>query len=540
LPLKKGLPVSDISQWYSGEVKGDLAFKFGPSIWLGNAELGLCWQTESDQNWHNADKNKVIEILPRGQTTLFKLHFVDVSTQLKAGQSLHYKFALLATPVKSLLRDGWALRVARSEPYGADFDLPGRQIKGEPALKYYKEIGVRNLFINVNDIWPWPMPVHQTFIDAYHKMVAAAHQYGMKLYPYMIHRRFPVNVPEFDTYGLSMMCRPATQYVQATNPPGSPRPGPLSVAYGADSQGAFLFCPESPELQDAYIHSLAEHVKTFGDDGVYLDGTVHIGPCENMEHGCGYKDADGTIHPTYPTFGVHEFMKRIYTVIKRNNPDSVIDAHCSWSYNPAGLAFADILWNGEQWHQYARTGAPGGYISGVLSLSQFRTEFMGTQLGVAAEMLTYRLGDPMKCAAISLLHDISPRFITTGFDPLTQKGDSYNTLIPRIWKMREAFDAEHAEKMFYWNNQAYVTVSPEKCYATLLRNPKTGLLVFVSNLSRDKREVAVHLNLKKLGLAGQNLKALEPLTNTTLEMTPDGQFSVPLDSEGWAYIWLQP
>jgi hypothetical protein len=31
-----------------------------------------------------------------------------------------------------------------------------------------------------------------------------------------------------------------------------------------------------------------------------------------------------------------------------------------------------------------------------------------------------------------------------------------------------------------------------------------------------------------------------PMTNKTTEMPSDGRFSIPLDSEGWAYVWLQP
>ncbi len=540
LPLKKGAPL--ISQWYSGAVKGSLSFMFSPNIWLGNEDLGLTWQTESDQYWHNADPNRAIQILPDGQTTLFRAHFVDKPTQLKTGQSLHYKFALLATPIKPLVHDAWWWRIARSEPYGADLNLPDRRRGDEPTLAYYHRIGIRHLFTNVNDIWPWPMPVHPTFIAAQHRLVEAAHQQGIKVYPYVIHQRFPVTVPEFDPYGLNMANRPLRQFVPGSNPDEA-RPGPVTTAYGADSQGTVFMCDKSQALQDAYIHALAQRLEQFGDDGVYLDGTCQIGPlCENMDHGCGYKGADGKIHGTYPTFAVRDMMKRIYTVVKERNPDNIVDVHCSWGWNPAGLAYGDVLWTGEQWHQYAKTGVPGGYVSGALSLDQFRTEFMGYQLGVGAEMLTYRLGgNNMKCAAISLLHDISPRLSTNRYSHASQSSDDpYFALVPAIWKMREQFDAEHAKKLFYWNNQSYVNVAPQQCYATLLQNPKTGVLAIISNLARKKQDVTVRFDLDKLGLAGQRLKVFNPLNGQAVEMTPKGQLSLPLDSEAWVYVWLQP
>jgi hypothetical protein len=530
------------TEWYSGAVKGNLSFLFSPNLFLGNDELGLTWQAESNQYWHNADPQKAIQILPDGKTTLFRANFVDVPTQLNAGQTLHYKFALLATPIKPLVRDAWSWRNAVDEPQGGDLGLPDRKVHGEPALEYYKKIGIRNLYTNVCDIWPWPMPVHKQYIAALQRMIAAAHKVGMKVHPYLIHQRVPVVVPEFDTYGLNMANRPMKQYVESTAPPGSPRPGPLAVTYGANSQGCVFMCPESPALQDAYVHSLAERLKNYGDDGVYLDGTCHIGPlCENMDHGCGWRDAYGKIHGTYPTFAIRALMKRIYTVVKEHNPDDIVDVHCSWGWNPAGLAYADLQWNGEQFGpRYKMRGPKDGYIAGALSLDQFRTEFTGRQLGVGAEMLTYRLGNPYRCAAISLLFDVSPRLYTTEFDNWSAKSNAYYAMVPAIWKMRDEFGAEQAQKLFYYNNHDYVTVSGEQCYATLLRNPKTGVLAFVSNLSRDKRDVTLQFELGKLGLAGRKLKAFDPLAGRSLTMTSDGRLTTPLDSQGWMYIWLQP
>jgi hypothetical protein len=526
--------------FYSGTVKGDLSFKFAPTVWLGNEELGLTWQADSDQDWHNADPQKAIEVLPKGKTTLLRLNLVDKPVKLSAEKSLHYKFALLATPVKPLVRDAWDLRIARSEPFGADLNLPDRKTNGEPTLQYYAKIGIRHLFTEVNDIWPWPMPIHEQFSKALHRLNDTAHGYGLKLYPYLIYESVPVNVPEFDIYGLCMSKRPLQQYIMSGSPAGDPRPGPLAAAYGANSQATVLFCAKSQALQDAYIHSLNEYLTKYGDDGVYLDGTCQMTACNNQLHGCGYRAADGSIHPTYATFETREFMKRIYTVVKEHKPDGVVDVHCSYGWNPAGLAYADVLWTGEQWWHLGSTGAPGGYIAGVLPLDMFRTEFTGYQLGVAAEMLTYRLGPPIKCAAISLLHDISPRLSTGNFDTSNTSNDPYFLMVPKLWKMRDQFGAEQAKKLFYWNNQQYVQVSPEKCYATLLQNPKTGVLALISNLSRDKQTVTVRFNLNKLGLTGQKLHVYDPLTDKAMTMDSDGRLSVSLGSEQWIYIWLRP
>jgi len=295
LPKNRKIPMA---AWYRGMVKGDLAFRFSGNIWLGDEERGLVWQAESDEDWHYADEQKAIEILPRGDTTTFKAHLVDVPTKLAAGESLRYKFVLQATPIKPLLRDPWDLRVARQEPWGRAFNLPDRRTNGVPTLQYLKSAGFRHIFYRVADIWPYPIPVHKPFARALHRLIDETHASGLKLYPYLIHERFPVMAPEFDLNGLRMAKRPTRWYVQGGPPRRNhPRPGPLVIEYGSNSQACLFMCAKSKALQDMYIHSLARRLDEYGDDGVYLDGTTAIVPCENELHGCGYRDGNGKIRP---------------------------------------------------------------------------------------------------------------------------------------------------------------------------------------------------------------------------------------------------
>ena len=181
LPEDRKIP---IAEWFSGAVRGDLAFRFSGNVWLGDEERGLCWQAETDEDWHYRDPQKAIEIHPRGEITTFRAHFVDTPSKLTAGEELRYRFALVATPIKPIVRDSWDLRLMRSEPYGADLDLPDRKTNGKPTLQYCSEAGIRRLFINVNDVWPYPMPVHKKLSLALHRLMDEAHAYGIKLHDY--------------------------------------------------------------------------------------------------------------------------------------------------------------------------------------------------------------------------------------------------------------------------------------------------------------------------------------------------------------------
>ena len=561
---QKENPTIPMSTMHIGSVDKDLAFRFSPNIWLGDEERGLTWQAESNEYWRCSDPQKAIEILPSGNVTTFRANWINMPTKLTKGQTLHYKFALQATPVKPMLRDSWDLRLIRSGPYvgitggNPDLTLPDRWVKvdhekvdriysvhvdelnlTEPgpgrqsALDFYADMGIRHLWISANDNWPWPWPTDQSYARKLRRLINHTHASGMKIYSYLIHERMPTNVPEFDIHGRHMGNYPFKPY-----------------------NGVTGFCPKSKAAQDAIVHNFAKRLDEFGDDGVYLDGTgVHLKNCQNRTHGCGYlarkgaigshgsvafdqtergtSGKDGKVLPTYPVFADREILKRLYTVVKTRRPDGVVDIH-SWQYNSGGLAYGDILWTGEQWFHLRGKGTK--YVSEELTLDMFRAGFMGYQFGVAAEMLPYRLiGDKQtnsQVAAISLLHDVPVR--------VRMQDTAYLDIMSKLWEARDQFDIKHAEKLFYWNNQDYVTVHSDQCHVTLFKHPRNGVWVFVSNLSRETQSANVHLNLNKLGLAGKKFKAFNLLTNQLVGMSANGRLAPNLGSEQWIYIWLKP
>ncbi len=529
-----------VGTFFSGAITKQLNFLFSPNIWIGNDKMGLTWQAESDEFWSNSDPQKTIQIIPVKSITCLKTNFIDKKVVLTANQKLKYRFALLATPVKPLHKTAWQLRIARYEPWGLEFNLPTNKINDKPELALIKESGVRRIYTSKQDFFTWPMPIHPQFSAALANMVNSIHNAGLKSHSYVIHQRFPVDVPEFDIYGSSMVNRPMKSYSHPNPwPPNPKRPGPIAVEYGADSSSMLFMCAKSEALQDAFLNSLKQRMETYNEDGVYLDGTVHIGPlCYNTEHGCGYIGTDGKLHGTYPTFEIRNFMKRIYAIVKNHNPEAIVDAHSSFGYNPSGLAYADVMWTGEQWHNLRSTGT--NYVAGELTLDKFRTEFTGRQIGIAAEVLHYRLRHPMKIAATSLLHDISLRYSSGGYDNSTENKDSYFALIPNIWKMRDIFGADEAKKLYYYENQEYIKIKGNQCYATLLKHPVNGVLALVSNLSTEPQSIELEFNLKTLDLIDRKLEAANALSGNILKMSSDGKINLKLNSEEWIYIWLKP
>ena len=539
--------VNHIVMDYSGTVRGDQAFQFASVAWLGDGERGLCWQAESNEHWHTADMQKAMEVLPRGNTTLLRARFIDVPTKMERGEVRRYKFALQGTPIKKKVRDGWDLRMMRFEPYGSELSLPDMTIDGKPALDMMAESGMRLGSYMVCDMWSYPMPVQEKFSNLLLRFNKEVHARGMKAVGYQMHPRCSTGVPEFHIHGLHMVRRPMNAYSMGGAPSGTLRPGPINIDYGSPSQGVLSDCPKSMALQDALVHSFAKRMDTFGDDGVYLDGRIGAPACKNALHGCGYRAEDGSIQATCPVFGARQIMKRIYTVVKTRKPDGVVDAHSSYECNIPALAFADLLWSGEQWWHFKLTRGPeDGYTSAIFPPDMCRVEYMGLQSGVAGNALLGRSGPLSKVLATTLLHDVPHR----ASNPLpdhpqlaelkAERGQSSFDTLVQLWKMRDRYGAKEAKKFFYWENQDYVTVTPEKCYATIFHHPTNGVLAFVSNLRRDDQTVTVRFNLDKLDLRGEKLDAFNALTDEPVEMSADGTISTPLGSEQWLYLWLRP
>ncbi len=540
-----------MDEFFFDGVKGDLAFRAAPVVWVGGPFHGLSWEMESNQYWRNAEEFKAIEILPQGETTLFRARFIDVPTTLPAGQTLQYRFALQATPIKPQERDAWDLRVVRAEPYGADLDWP---------LKYrsdglshmdamVSENDVNFLFINVNDRWSHSLPLPEMFQLALKRLMDFGHSAGVRMVDYQIHQRYPLDTAEYETHGTYMFQRPLRWYVNTGVSPDldHPRPGPLTHSYGADSQGAMMHCNNSPALRDVALYMLARRLDIYGDDGVYLDGSNAAPPCANLEHGCGYEAADGTVKRTYPVFGSREFMKRLYVIVKSRRPDNVIDLHSSFFFNPSAIAYSDVLWTGEQWHHLRGRGAE--HIPDELTFDRFFAQFTGIQPGIAINTLAYRLGSQIDVSAVTLLFDVPTRPSTGNYDQVRRDrsgavtpSENYFGRISHFWKLRrrEFEPDEKAKKHFFYNNAEYVTVSPEECYVTLLAHSKNGTIAMVSNLSRKTQDVKVKLNLEKLGLQGKSLRTFDIFTNKDVELSADGSFSLRLHKVGWTYIWIKP
>ncbi|NOY82713.1 MAG: hypothetical protein GXP31_17080 [Kiritimatiellaeota bacterium] len=359
-------------------------------------------------------------------------------------------------------------------------------------LDHYRKLGVRTICFHEH----WSR-IQNYFAPAdpegLRRLVKACHERGIRLLVYYGYELSNI-APEWDLYRDEILVRP--------------RAGGY---HRQPEQRCYICCYRSP-WQDYLARAIAQTMDEYGVDGVYLDGTANPHGCANSAHGCGWTDAGGRRHRTYPFFAVRQMMKRIYTIVKTRNPTGLVNVHQSTCMTIPSVGWATSYWDGEQFGGIPRD--PKNRPLDVLPLDAFRTEFMGRNWGVPAEMLCY--GRPYTYAealAIALPHDVLVR-------------PNNIELAASIWKTAADFGRKQARWLPYWENGAEVAVTPAAVKCSLYTRGARGVLAVISNLGDSPAAARIALDRRRLGLSGK-LRARDALSDKSIPC-PDGVLNLKL------------
>jgi hypothetical protein len=285
---------------------------------------------------------------------------------------------------------------------------------------------------------------------------------------------------------------------------------------GLPNQMAYFACPGGL-WRDFVTATTTQCIDQYDTDGVYLDTTVRPEPCTNALHGCGWLREDGTRAPTYPIFAIRDMMKRLYAIVTTRKSDGFVDAHVYDCLNVPALAFATGYWNGEQ-----LIDQPLKVQS--LPLDRFRTEFMGDNFGIPADLLYYKLKDYEPSVALAILHDV----------PVRSEKDVDFDAIAAIYRVRAAFGCDRASFHGYWETDSPIHVLGSHCYASYWRHPTNGILVAVSNLSADSRAPRLTIDTSQLGLGSR----IQPVDTRTDSAVPVDNNTIRVDLPGQSFMLI--
>ena len=467
-PQNKGTGVLESG----GEVTGAMALPFKEQVFLTNDRAGLILFFESEEGFCPLGNSHAIEILPDEDTVVLRVRLLDAEPPVWRDQKggridmdpITFRFGLMATPVKPMPDTIFSERAVHIDCYKKiledyrDFLSSPFGDTDEITFDRLARLGVNTLYIHEkwNDLQnsvelTAPTAARLTYI------IEEAHKRGMRVIPY-----FGYEMSTLAPYYLRM--RDKVWRYEHDVCRGS--------WYRQPPQRNIRVCQKS-EFSEYFCEGIDRLLSQYGFDGVYLDGTAYVSPCQNSAHGCGFTDKNGHRHNTYPVFGTRKTMKRLYEIVVEKH-GGIINCHAGSAFNMPALSFATSLWDGEVFQS--------GFLKGEINElpdRYFRALYTGRNIGVPIYMLCYLtppIWDFHMALSTTLPFGVIPKVNDAG-EPLA--------IISRIWQVYEELDAEHAEFIpYYSDKESGITASDPSVMVSAYRHDG-HLLAIVATACRD-------------------------------------------------------
>lgn len=456
---------------------------FLPYVWLGDDDRGLAWLAESEQGWTIQSGKPTVQVVRQGDRVVLKIHLISAPTRL--AQPLKLAFGLQATPVKP-------------RPAGARGWRLGNLGTGD-TLKDPSRGNIQCIWPNGNLLaygYPWPADAAR-----FRQVVKDLHARGTRVMVYVNLNFLAELTPEFAYYSPDWI-----------DPARCVKAGDV-LQMGGATMGA---CPAVPAWRDFIATKLARFVDEFGVDGIYVDCWNPV-PCQVEEHGCGWRDAGGNLHPRFSILGSREIVRRVREVLTDRRPDAHIMVHMSANVCIPMLSFADSMLDGEQ---YQGDKAPRDDYLNVLPLDKWRAENTGRQWGLVPFFLPMfspgenrRSPRPIeRLMGLALAHDcgVWPVWCNT-------------QVVFDTWEALDKFGIVDAEFAPYWTPNGITSLQPETV-VSVYRKPGAALLVVLNTALTDTR-ARVKVDPQQLGLPAAYRAHMAaddapvPVTDNTFEIT---------------------
>ena len=382
----------------------------------------------------------------------------------------------------------WSLEVMRDD-WGADAFLVWSWMPKEQA-----------------DQHGWPLPLfHESEMDL-PRMNAAFDQAGVRTSTYMGYLGIGAPTRWSRQFGYEWRREPVSSQ------PSEPPKGHVFLDCCGRAQGYADYMAEGTKWL----------VEEMGFDGCYTDGNGHAYPCNNTHHGCGYHDEDGNLRPTWPILGTREYLKRMYKIIRANNPDGYLVNHVSYNIIIPVMSFTDLYYTGEHEHYE--------------DLVKNRVRWTGKQWGIWPILLggDAHIYEPMHWT-YGLLHGVGiwPQ------GPIGRNDTQRKTV--NLWQTYDRFGYREAQFIRYFEaeERGLARANDDQVKVSLyLREGERALLV-VANLRHEVTECTVSVDPAQLGFGAGGLSATNALSDRPLPVE-GGTIKVRLRPTSFVLVWLAP
>jgi hypothetical protein len=462
---------------------------FFPSIWIGNDEIGLAWFTESDRYWNVAKRGDVARFHPDGAGGRLEIRLVD--TPVSSKEKLHYGFGIQATPVRPLDPQRRTRRLAPT-------------VKANLAHPWSLDREVKRYGLSDKET-PGFLSPHFTSVEAVKAELGKWRAKGLEMPWYIAPDILSPQSTEFQVFR-----------DEWKNPHGV-------YPYACVNSTFSLFTQREMETL----------VRDAGLRAIYVD-CAKAYPCGNSAHGCGYRDANGKLHLTYPVRALREYFKNLYITLHENGGDDAsLILHLSAGLSAPIHGFSDMVLEGEE-VQYL-IGKTPSYFD-LMPPDKWRTIF-GKAFGINVALLPnygrvgpkeHRLSEALNATFLTqaLLNDTPLWNLWTN--------EAY---VNRVYSRLDDFGWAAPDVRFepYWKQDA-VSVQGADLKVSIYHTAK-GALLAIGNFGKEPLSGKLSLNLEKLGLGPGEVSVTNLLSGASLSgERPD----IRVPSENFLLLAVKP
>lgn len=471
-------------EWNSG---------FLPYFWLGNEDIGLGWIAESAKGWSNSWQDSTLKIIRKPDALEAELVFISKPVILKGERKI--QFILQATPPKPVkpywfknkLVNFWNARGGKSgkrskmliKSYKEQVKAGKKPVKPEwkPYFRYPRLSTDENSISYVS--WPcWSTGCGSvTAKNDFLKDVSeiAKVWFNSQVMPYLALTHLSGDNPVAQYYGVKTTAWTMLPF----RAPGS----------------LIKMCPGCTDYADYMAWKIGKLIDENDLSALYFDN-CHLSECENEQHGCGWRDDNGKLHPTIPFLKAREFFKKIRYQLTKRGKEPYIVTHVG--LRPAEVSFVDAVIYGEGCYglDYTELCTPGEFRARNLGCNQFGViRVYLSNMGTGLKKFRYPGSGPDWYNRPANTRNMLANWLPHGTQCMVSSLNNYNegSLYP-VWEIFQQLEENTVDFIGYWKWDINKTL-PADIYVSMYKQQKRALVV-VSNLG-DK-EVEVSLSLPKI------------------------------------------
>lgn len=465
-------------------------------IWLGDADAGIQLKLLHDtdvfpsvdlksvglpDSWHNGGKGRCY-IQQHGDT--MRVAVRTGSREIKPGLPLTFRFRFLITPFKPLDPAHWQRRIGQDTDKGGNTGWLHHGRRGNPYINY-----------------PFATPEDtQQVLDAYRQSWKGLYYTVRELSVYAEELWALRSMGDEILDANSMLVYYDDQAYISSSGGGAPWlqehlvrgyvPGWSEHLHGSGQFDMAIATTGLSRWHNYYVQGMDYLMKRHGINLLYLDG---IGYDRNV-------------------------TKRIYKVMKRNNPDSWIMLHegndfdfMNRGINPAGRHMGNLAYMGDLWF--------GEFFDYNRSPDYWLVEISGIPFGLMGSMLDYHhYGNPWRGMVFGM----------TG---------AWHASQPDIWKLWDSFGIQYADMLGWWSKQCPVQTDNDNIKATVYHRDDASL-ISIASWAGETVQCRLEYDWQALGMSPSDVQLHAPaITSFQEERTFSADEAVPVEpARGWLLL----